>query len=113
MSQFAIFALSGLSENGEPVSISVFLLVLLAFAPIGLLLSGGWSVVGGLTWLSIDVLMAWRIWSSVTAWGNRRGWFTGWTWATASALVLFAFLGLNLIVAAALALMRDPFLTSP
>ena len=106
MNLYPIVALSGHSDGGPGPSISAFLFALVAFAPVGALLNGGWSAIGGLIWLSNDGLAVWRLWSSVTVWGNRRGWHRWWIWLVASATGLAAYLALNLVIALAVHYLR-------
>ena len=101
MTSSIIFALSGLSDGGERTAVTTFLVVLLAFAPFGVLLSGGWSVIGGLIWLTIDGVIIRRLWSSVVSWGQRRRWPIEGSRAMALVVGLSAYLILNLIVAVA------------
>jgi hypothetical protein len=64
MNHDAIIAFSGFSDggtNGGIFGIVTLLFILLAFAPIGAILSGGWSLIGGLIWLIIDSVIVWRL----------------------------------------------------
>lgn len=101
MTSSIIFALSGLSDGGERTGVTTFLVVLLAFAPFGVLLSGGWSVIGGLIWLTIDGVIIRRLWSSVVSWGQRRRWPIEGSRAMALVVGLSTYFILNLIVAVA------------
>jgi hypothetical protein len=116
MTHYPIIALSGFSDGAASLGILgifTFIFILLAFAPIGALLSGGWLAVGGLIWIGVDSLIVWRLWSSVTSWGHRRTWYIGWTWAIGSAVGLSAYLGLNLIVALAFDNLRYAMFPTP
>ncbi len=116
MNHDAIIAFSGFSDggtNGGIFGIVTLLFIFLAFAPIGAILSGGWSLIGGLIWLIIDSVIVWRLWTSVTSLGHRRRWYLGWTRAIASTLVLLAYLGLNLMIASAVDNLRYAALPTP
>ena len=116
MNHYPITAFSGFSDGGASWSIFdifTFVSILLAFAPIGALFGGGWLAVGGLIWISVDSLIVWRLWSSVSSWGHKRKWHIGWTWSIGAAVGLSAYLGLNLIVALACGALRYAMLATP